>query len=381
VPNVNRLMISLILSAGALMLAGCVNTTKGMIRSSEDDGQGRLVSDCRNVSESARIEAYDTRSYHTTYSSAWKEGAAAGLASSETDNLGILPAMRKTLLQPDESPEKIFESMPGAGRPYCRVFARSDREVAEAVDWVLKRYPFQVGAAHVDRGLFITALMSRQHDMTGIKFGIGARWKEGLVVTVSEERSSRTVLRVLRRVYIARDDSGFYQAETSGNNEIAFITAVATRLTRTPRYRPLILVGSLNERSIQTIDEPDPRIAGGRPISGQAWTTPPIGSPERRAVIYAIRPGFAQRLSGSIQFRVTELRVGDRHAFISVVPLKADGTPHRDQQAGGRAASGNAVLERSDKGWRILHISYDAMDRGYCTEASGVEASLLPGCS
>ncbi len=340
-----------------------------------------MALDCTNVSQTARIEAYDTRSYHTTYSSAWKEGAAAGLATSESDNLGIISAMRQTLLQPDGSPEKIFQSMPGAGRPYCRVFTRSDREVAEAVIWVLKRYPFQISKADVNRGIFVTALMSREHDMTGIKFGIGSRWKEGLVATVSEERSNRTVLRILRRVYIARDESGFYQAQPSGHNEIAFITAVASRLAGKPEYRPTILVGSLLSGSTTTIDAPEPRPIVRLPSNGQAWFSPPIGSPDRRAVISAIRPEFAQRLPGSIQFRVIELRIGDRHAFIAVEPLKADGTPHRYQEAGSPVASGNAVLERSDRGWRILHITYDAKDRGYCKEVSGVAAGLLPGCS
>lgn len=384
-----RRMACLLGAAGALALSGCTNFTKGMIRKSDTDGQGAMAAGCRNVSETARVDVWDTTYYHTSNTSAFREGMAAGLADTQTDTTDIFTATRRIILQPDVNGEKVFENMPSARKPYCRAFAFSQREVAEAVNWVLKRYPMPVKTASIEKGLFVTDLAERKSDLTGAKSDIASlgflakdnSWKEGLIITVTEERSNRTVLRVARRIYISRDENGYFQGQSSGYNEIALMTAVMDRLANKPGFKPLIQYGPMKAPKIGFLDVPEePVAAPARSAAARAWSSPGQGSPERRAILSAIRPAFERRIGGAMMFLVKDLRVGPSHAFITVSPLRPDGKPIPDPVAGGRNAIGTALLARGRSGWTVIRQTFEAADKGYCSADRTAPRGLVPGC-
>jgi len=112
-----------------------------------------------------------------------------------------------------------------------------------------------------------------------------------------------------------------------------------------------------------------------------AWRSPAAGSPERKQIMDAMRPPFEKSLGAKVIFKVKQLRVTDRHAFVSVEPLKPDGRPHRIVVDAPMDAYGEAILQRRGTGWTVLEWNMGATDVWYCElTARGVPKSILPNC-
>jgi hypothetical protein len=112
-----------------------------------------------------------------------------------------------------------------------------------------------------------------------------------------------------------------------------------------------------------------------------AWRSPAAGSPERKQIVDAMRPPFEKALGAKVIFKVKQLRVTDRHAFVSVEPLKPDGRPHRIVVDAPMDAYGEAILQRRGTGWTVLEWNMGATDVWYCElTARGVPKSILPYC-
>ncbi len=66
--------------------------------------------------------------------------------------------------------------------------------------------------------------------------------------------------------------------------------------------------------------------ASAAPALAQGATEPPRGSPERRAIMDALREAVAPSLRKPVIFEVSHLRVRGSHAFLIGIPRKPDGT-------------------------------------------------------
>lgn len=70
--------------------------------------------------------------------------------------------------------------------------------------------------------MFLTELTERQH--------WAARWRDSYEIAVMGEAPNRTVVRVLRKLYISRSPEVFSQAISVGHNEAWIMTQIGDKL-------------------------------------------------------------------------------------------------------------------------------------------------------
>jgi len=95
------------------------------------------------------------------------------------------------------------------------------------------------------------------------------------------------------------------------------------------------------------------------------FTTPKMGSPERKAVLDAARVPVEKDLGQQILFRVKTLRVTPDWAFVHGVPKRPDGRPidysksiyAEDVKAGTFDEGAAVLLAREGAGWRLVTYS------------------------
>lgn len=87
--------------------------------------------------------------------------------------------------------------------------------------------------------------------------------------------------------------------------------------------------------------------------------TPPPGSPERKAIMDAMRPRAEQIAKQPVIFKVVSLTVTGNHAHAVVVPLGQDGQPARPY---GQPFTLAADLERNGNGWTLTNMYEDTGD-------------------
>lgn len=76
-------------------------------------------------------------------------------------------------------------------------------------------------------GVFVTELIERQH--------LAARWRDSYEIAVKSDAPNRTVVRVLRKLYISRGRGVFNQAISNGHNEAWIMTQIRDKLNK-PRH-------------------------------------------------------------------------------------------------------------------------------------------------
>ena len=69
-----------LLFSGSVVFA-CAAPSQPPLIASGSQGAGHIIQDCQNIEAGAKIEMFKTTSYLTTWSSAWREGASAGVQS------------------------------------------------------------------------------------------------------------------------------------------------------------------------------------------------------------------------------------------------------------------------------------------------------------
>jgi hypothetical protein len=108
-------------------------------------------------------------------------------------------------------------------------------------------------------------------------------------------------------------------------------------------------------------------------------TTPKIGSPERKAIMDALRTPVEKKLKKKVIFRVGTLRVADGWAFLQGNALRPDGTELGDEDLWGELT---AVLRKQDGKWTVAHWGL-ATDTGVMDEAKkkfpAMPKGLMPG--
>jgi hypothetical protein len=107
-------------------------------------------------------------------------------------------------------------------------------------------------------------------------------------------------------------------------------------------------------------------------IALYALTAAAPASPERKAVLDALRPAIEAKLGPNVEFVVAVLRVENGWAFVMADPQRKGGKPidgwrifgeHFDNMDGLRL---EAVLRKDGKRWKVVDYGIGATDVWYC---------------
>jgi hypothetical protein len=115
---------------------------------------------------------------------------------------------------------------------------------------------------------------------------------------------------------------------------------------------------------------------GGRIEGGEAVTepyTPERGSPERKAIVDALRRPVEKQLRQQVMFKINHLKVHKGWAFLLGVPQRPDGsaieyrgTPYQDAIESGAFDDGIvALLHRVSGKWKVVQYVIGATDVPY----------------
>lgn len=74
-------------------------------------------------------------------------------------------------------------------------------------------------------------------------------------------------------------------------------------------------------------------------LQAQTFREPPKGSPERAAILDALRPAVEAEMRGSVEFVVTTMRVSPGWAFVQVEPQRPGGGAIDPERTGFRGES------------------------------------------
>jgi hypothetical protein len=105
----------------------------------------------------------------------------------------------------------------------------------------------------------------------------------------------------------------------------------------------------------------------------QDTTTPKQGSPERKAIVDALRVPIQKRLKQKVIFKIDRLKLKEGFAFIAAQPLQPDGkqinyrgTPYQEAiEAGAFDDTVMALLKKQGKKWKVLIYVHGATDVPY----------------
>jgi len=103
---------------------------------------------------------------------------------------------------------------------------------------------------------------------------------------------------------------------------------------------------------------------------GQAVYSPPAGSPERKAIMDALRVPCEKDLKQKVIFKVNLLKISGAWAAARVTPLRPDGSPINYRLTKYKEAfendvfdsGGEALLKKKDGTWRLLHWRFGGTD-------------------
>ena len=109
-------------------------------------------------------------------------------------------------------------------------------------------------------------------------------------------------------------------------------------------------------------------------VLAAAFTSPGAGTPQRKAILDALRPAVERQLGvRPIEFVVEEIRVGGGWAFVRVTPRRKGGGAIRnpDQEADG--VHTEAVLRQVGGRWQVKEFGIGSTDVwwiGLCRETT-----------
>lgn len=245
-----RMCLVLILSS-ITALIGCVAPGAPLIRTSQHDGEGQMITGCKNVSSKSRVDIFIKNSYLTTWGSALKEGAIEGVEEG-VDQAGVSKgaSLVRSLLDTSLKREEIrarLQSSPESSWnekinkyssktiPFCRKYSANSAAVfLSAVD-ALGTLDYPITIVDKKLGIIETGFVERRHS--------GARWRDRYVIYIDPENDepdhSITHLKIFRTVYIDRSGNTFNEADSVGYNETWIMTRVADVLEEKNRLMPI----------------------------------------------------------------------------------------------------------------------------------------------
>jgi hypothetical protein len=178
--------------------------------------------DCKLVSPTDKTRDYITQFYLTSWASASFEGATQGFSEGlGQGNVG--EAIRNAMIRPQKTVQAIFNELPTSIKPHCRVFATDRLAVAQALASIMPQLGNVVLTSDIRTGIFKTDVIDREHWR--------AKWKDSYIITVTDEGEDQVRVRVLRTIYISRDQGVTYnQGISDGHNEKWILAQIAARM-------------------------------------------------------------------------------------------------------------------------------------------------------
>lgn len=208
------------------MLVACSAPGAPKLRTSSDDGQGPLVPNCQNVSLKKRVFEHDTRSYHSTWSSAWLEGTQAGFK----EGLNLKEETNKRALYKKDFAYAMMLQLFGIdGRnppfpPFCMRFDASQAVIHKALSELLPKLGNTLVRDKEEFGLFGTEFIDREH--------MSAKWRDRYVITVQETTTDQIDVTVFRELLISRQDYPYDRAESNGHNEAWLLQQIGIAVSK-----------------------------------------------------------------------------------------------------------------------------------------------------
>jgi hypothetical protein len=171
------------------------------------------------------VDDYITAFYLSTWESAAVEGGMSGFgegiraSAREGNKVGEGIAGFTGI---SGNPSEIIYHLPIPPSPYCRVYAAEPEEVSRVIAAILPALGNAVKTSDETNGIFTTEPIERRHLM--------ARWRDSYEISVVGEAPKRTVVRILRKLYISRMRGEFSQGLSVGHNEAWIMTQIADKL-------------------------------------------------------------------------------------------------------------------------------------------------------
>lgn len=235
-------IFSLYYTTFILILVGCSAPGAPHLRKNINDGEGQLIPECNNISSSTIVNDYITGSYLSTWGSAFLEGASEGLweglgmeVPNKVKNRNDLIKwyLEKGILQENYSLKDNkfsidngqisvpinFDHLLFSSTPFCRVYKADALDVSRAILTIISSLGNDSLLSDIKSGLFITEFIDRQHS--------AARWKDRYIITVKNKSPKRSVVKILRELYISRFNGPYNKAISVGHNEAWIMTQIS----------------------------------------------------------------------------------------------------------------------------------------------------------
>ena len=107
-------------------------------------------------------------------------------------------------------------------------------------------------------------------------------------------------------------------------------------------------------------------------VLAAAFSSPGAGTPERKAILDALRPGVERELGvRPIQFVVEEIRVGSGWAFVRATPQRKGGGALRNPDENMDGVHTEAILQRQGGRWVVREFGVGSTDvwfLGWCAK-------------
>lgn len=111
-------------------------------------------------------------------------------------------------------------------------------------------------------------------------------------------------------------------------------------------------------------------LLGALSALAQSVYTPQAGTPERKAIMDALRAAAEKEIGFKVIFKVDVLKVGGKWAFTRVVPMHPNGSPidwNRTKfgevyKNGGFDPQGEGLLRRDGDDWKVVEWAFGGTD-------------------
>lgn len=124
-------------------------------------------------------------------------------------------------------------------------------------------------------------------------------------------------------------------------------------------------------------------------IAGDKVVSPAQGTPERKAILDALRPKLEAELKASLVFVVSDIRASGEWAFVMAQPQRKDGKKLDGQKIYGEhwehmdGFKLTAVLRKKANQWTLLEHyvgSTDVWWQTYCEQKSAITRQVMGVC-
>lgn len=117
------------------------------------------------------------------------------------------------------------------------------------------------------------------------------------------------------------------------------------------------------------------------PASAQTYSSPGAGTPERKAVLDALRPKIEAKLGRPVEFVVEEIRIGQGWAFVRVMPQRPGGREIENPVEDRDGVHTEAFLRRENGRWVVKEFGIGSTDVWWLSMCDSTPKGLIAqGC-